>query len=365
MSFLSFLNQEKTAFGLDMSELSLKLAKLKRRGGKVFLESWNEIELPIGLIIDGEITDSQKIISLIHKLIKNCHGKKIFTKEVVSVLPEPKTFLKLIEIPISDEKKLASAIKEEIERHIPLPADGMYLDWKIINNPFYNQDSSKIYALVGASPKFISNQYTELLDDAGLNPIALEIEGVAIARSLTMEETESIANKPAKVIIDFGATRTGLVVYDHGTIQFSLSIPISGEMITKAIASGLDLGLDEAEKIKIACGLDKKRCQGSLGKILHDHIDDLATNIRNAISFYYNHFTEPSPVDKIIICGGGANFRNLDKTLSHKLDMKVDMGNPLQNISTNQKYATIPPDKISSYTTAIGLALRGMNLTND
>lgn len=362
MSFLSFLNPEKSAFGLDISELSLKLAKVTKRGNQIFLESWNEIEVPSGLIVDGEIINSKKIISLLHALIKNCHGKKIHTKEVIGVLPEPKTFLKLIEIPAVEEKKLADAIKQETELHIPFPIDNMYLDWQIINNTFYNQDKEKIYALVGASPKTISDQYTELLDDAGLNPVALEIEGIPIARSLIAEEIKTTINEFAQVIIDFGATRTGLIVCDHNTIQFSLSIPISGEAVTKAIAVGLNLGMDEAETIKIECGLDKKRCSGSLSKILHDRIDDLVLNIQNAINFYYDHFTEPNAVGKVIICGGGASFKDLDKTLSKKLNLTVELGNPLLNLSKNKQKVIIPPDRMTSFATAIGLALRGINL---
>ena len=356
----SLLRSNEKAFGLDISELSLKLIKLKEKRNRVFLESYNEIDVPPGIIVNAEIEKPEKLISLIGKLIKTAKGKMIFNREVISVLPEPKTFIKLIRIPYpKEETNLAEAIGKEAEHHIPLPLAEMYFDWQIIRNPFYQEEPDKIYILVGACKKNVTDQYTDLLEKADLVPLTLEIEPVAIARSLIKEEGSEIANF-AQIIIDLGAIRTGLTLFDHGTIQFSLSLPISGTEITETIAKSLELTLNQAEKMKIFCGLDKKRCRGSIRKILHNRIDELVLNIKNAINFYKNHFSRTNKVEKIILCGGGANFLGLPEFLSQKLNLKVTQGNPWANITCRERNFPVPEDKSLSFTTAIGLALRGI-----
>lgn len=357
---LSLLSSSESAFGLDISELSLKLIKLKDKRGRVFIESFNELAIPSGLIVGEEIKKPEKLAGLINKLVRTAKGKKICQREVISVLPEPKTFIKLISIPLPKEGvSLSEAIKKEVEHHIPLPLEAIYLDWQIIKNPFYLEEPDKIYILVGACQKNITDQYTDLLERADLIPLALEIEPVAIARSLIKEGGSEIANF-AQIIIDLGAARTGLTLFDHGTIQFSLSLPISGVEITETIAKSLELTIGQAEKMKIFCGLDKKRCRGSIRKIFHNRIDELVLNIKNAINFYKNHFSRTNKVEKIILCGGGANFLGLPEVLSQKLNLKVTQGNPWVNITCRERNFSIPEDESLSFTTAIGLALRGI-----
>ncbi len=359
MALLSLLNSNETAFGLDLSELSLKLVKLKKSGPKILLQSWNEMDLLPDLIVNGEIKNRAKLITAINKLIKTCQGRKLPHREVISVLPEPKTFIKLIEVPSYSEKKdLSRAIEKEMEHHLPLPLNELYLDWQVIKNKFY-PENSRLRVLVGASPQTITDQYTDLLERAGLLPLVLEIEAVAIVRSL-IKENNSDSNHLAQVIIDLGASRTGLIVYDRGTIQFSLSLPISGLEITKAIARSLDLSFDQAEKIKIVCGLDRKKCRGSLKKILQNQIDELTNRIKSVIDFYRDHFPDSNPIERVLLCGGGAKMINITEVLSEKLNLKVEHGNPLTNLTPGKNFPWTQKQSLP-FATAIGLALRGLN----
>jgi Tfp pilus assembly PilM family ATPase len=123
----------------------------------------------------------------------------------------------------------------------------------------------------------------------------------------------------------------------------------------------LSLSLKQAEEVKIVCGLDKKKCQGSLRKILHDRVDELVKNIKNTSNFYKNHFPYANKVGKVLIVGGGANLINIDEVLSQKLDLPVESGNLFANLSAPDGKTPIAKEKALSFATAIGLALRGLN----
>lgn len=336
-------------FGLDISDLSLKLISFRRKNKQIELVSHNQIKVPEGYFIDGEIKEKEKIIELIQTLISTTKGEKIKTPYLISALPETKTFIKLIEIPASFEEVDLETIKKEIIQHIPLPLEEVYLDWQKIAT---RKDKLKI--LVSVCPKKIVESYLSLLEGAGLKPLAFEPESVSLSRAIVKEDfLESL------VILDLGAKRSSIIVFDHGTIQFTITLSISGEKITKTISEKLKITLEEAEKAKIICGFEEKKCHGILKEILSSVVEDLIKKIKEAISFYKEDHLPPDhrKITKILLCGGGANFKSLEEILSQKLNLKVEKANPLlglkfsSGLSLNQTEALV-------YTTAIGLALR-------
>ncbi|MFA6215699.1 MAG: type IV pilus assembly protein PilM [Patescibacteria group bacterium] len=338
----------KNIFGLDISDRALRLVQLKKSGNKIILASYNALEIPADVIAGGEIKQEEKLAELIKKLVKTANGKKIKTKNTVTVLPETKTFIKVIDVPsVGNDEELAEIIKEEIKNHIPLSSDEIYLDWQILA-----KQSGSTKVLIGAAPKYIVDSYFSVIEKSGLVPYALEIESAAIVRSLFAKD-----DKTAKIIVDFGAVRTGLIIYSQKAIPFTITLPISGNKITDTIATTLKLDPLKAEKAKIVCGLDPKKCEGALLKILLKPIQSIADQIKKAIIFYKSNFSINNEISEVILCGGGANFSNIDKILAEKLNLTVKIGNPLTNIAKTKKIK-IPPDKILSYTTAIGLALR-------
>jgi len=341
---------DKNFFGLDISDLALRLVKLEKKGKKIILSSYNEVRLPQGVITEGIIKEKIKLAEAVNKLIKETKGKKINTKNLITALPEPKTFIKVIDIPKVPEEKIKETVEKEIENHIPLNLDEIYLDWQVFNDSPHDE---KIKMLIGAAPKEVVNSYLSFFNENKFVPYAFEIEAAAIARSLMNYDS----SEDSKIIIDFGAVRTGLIVYDHGAVQLTVSLPISGDKITDSIKDTLNIDRVKAEKAKIVCGLDKNKCEGALLKILNASIEKLATQIKKSINFYQANFPDNNKISEIILCGGGANFLQIDQILSEKLSLPVKIGNPMIHVQQTKK-SSLPKNKVLSYTTAIGLALR-------
>jgi type IV pilus assembly protein PilM len=248
-------------------------------------------------------------------------------------------------------EKIKSSLIKEIPRHIPLNIEDIYFDWQIIGD-FKPGHVSEI--LIGAAPKKMVDDYSDILKTARLIPLALEIEAAPITRCLINEE---IKDGP-RVIIDMGAIRTGFILYNNKTVQFSVSLPISGNQITEKIASALKLDLKKAEKAKITCGLDEKKCAGAIKKVLISTVNNLINKIDETIDFYQEHFQTKGEIKKIILTGGGSNLINIDKIIADKMKIPVVLGNPLTKIAAIDKSISLTPVKLQSFSTAIGLALR-------
>lgn len=384
-------NGSTNPIGLDISDLSLKLVQLSKHRDKIKIQALNKLNLAKDIVVNGEIKNKTKLIKAIKKIISNPLYGKISSEEVVACLPESKTFIKSIEVAKSPNA-LKDVIGSEIEKHIPLELNEIYYDWQVAE-----ESANKYLVLIGAAPKNIVNQYTDLLAEAKLSLIALEIEPIAICRSLLKEEAARF--KPITFgtktklganlnygIIDIGANHTCMIFYSGHTILFTVSMPISGEEITAKISRALNLTKEEAEKAKIICGLDENKAKGIVKDILADTLKNLVKKIKEAISFYENYFSRRGSLNRILLCGGGANIPNLEKIISQEFFIEVKLADALTNLSeAKNKFAEIFTEKhtlnlksakldsadkqknlfvkqnySATFATALGLALRGI-----
>ncbi len=346
------LNPFKNSFGLDISENIVRLAKIVKTRKNNHLISLNEEKIKEGVIFEGEIKNEVKLKESIQKLINTVNGKKIRTRYVKSVIPERKTFIKMIQIPKTKKTDLSEAVKWEAAQHIPLSLDEIYLDWQIIN---VQSATQKINVLVAAAPKIIVNSYCSLFESLNLIPISLEIESLSTIRSILPKEKDV---KDSLLVIDIGGVHTNLIIYDKNTIQFSSSISFSGNSITKIIAKKLKIKESDAEKLKLIYGLEKKKGKGKLKSIIEPELKDLVDKIKQTQNFYINHFSGAEKFKKIIISGGGSQMKHLPQFLSEKLNVSASVANPLSNIKINKKLEQILKNNAPSFTTAIGLALK-------
>lgn len=376
-----FRSSSNFPLGLDISDLSLKLVQLNKRGDRITVQAINKIDIPKGLIEDGEIKNKEEVIKFINQLFSDSKFGKVTSTEIIACLPESKTFIKLIEVENSPND-LSELIKLEMEKNIPMAIEEIYYDWQIVKHL-----PDKKLILIGAAPQNIVNQYTTLIDEAGYSLAALEIESIAICRCLLKEESFKYTEdkKVNYGIIDIGAKRTSMAIYSTNTILFTVSMPISGEKITEKISKTLKIDLDQAEKAKIICGLDENKAQGIIKNIILETLQELTDKIKEAIRFYEYHYPDNGKLDKLIICGGGANVINIDNILKEALGLDVVFGNPLVNLTENEEEISqifnetynIDPDQLKNkkklkempavtqnsklnFSTAIGLALRGI-----
>lgn len=348
------------AFGLDIGDLSIKLVQLRnvssrRRGASFHLMEHRSIDLPHGLIANGEIQEPERIRKYLHHILG--HDKRKYKpikgSWVVASLPETQSFLKHISV-----QKAAEDIEDEdivavAKKHIPFGDDDSYIDWQVV--PSKNNTTGHTEVIIGAIEKSIANSYTYLLESLGLGVMAIEIEALSIARAMITASKEY--DNEARALLDFGATRSSLVVYDHESIQFSTSLPFSGELLTTALSQKLGLSYKEAEQRKIEVGLDTKKHRGKAHAILREQTDRLAKEAKKALHFYETHFEGANKVTHITMSGGTANLPLLDQALTQTLGIQTSPGRPWKNLHSKKEIAMDPRQSLS-YATAIGLALR-------
>lgn len=361
---MSLFSQKTNSFGLDISDLSLKVASIERRGKKLELVSFGSQDIPKGVIKEGQIQDEEALVKAIKQALNDVKGKGIKTKNVSCSLPEEKSFLDVLRLPMLPQEEIAQAVRFEAENHIPVPLDDVYFDFELIK-PFDNNGvvqkhgtPKRLEILIAATPKNIVDAYLRTMKKAGLRILAMEIEPLSIVRTLVKEAS----NKPF-LIIDFGASRTSFIIFSGRTIGFTSTIPVSSQKLTAVVAKTLGVTIRKAEKIKQEQGLqgDKKVFDAMIPVLT-----DLTQQIKSHLDYYKSHTLDGKSIsgsnkmERILLCGGGARLRGLDDFLTSTFKLKVDVADIWANIvkPDDKAFPGMSQDGFLGFETAFGLAFR-------
>src|SRR3989344_399219 len=235
----------------DIGTSNIKLVQLLPKDQRFVIETYGLINMAYP--ISGK--DSKKVISQTVDILKSLIEKSgVTTKDVIASLPNSVVFTSVIEMPRIPEDEVRSAIQFEAKKYVPMPLEEIALSWRVIEDkkklgkdaPIsgIGPDNSKMKILLTAVPTMVVDNYLSVFKEAGLNPIALEIEALALIRSLVGEDQNSI------LMIDIGSKNTSINIVDAGYLRLSKNLTVGGDTVTLSIAHSLNVDFARAEQFK-------------------------------------------------------------------------------------------------------------------
>lgn len=350
-----------SAFGLDLSDSSIKLAWLKKTGQQINLSSFSRQEIPEAVIESGVIKKENELIEIIKKTVSQAKDEEVKTQYCIVSLPETESYIRVVQLPKIKKDEIGEAIKWEIEANIPVSINDVYFDWQVIETGF-GSSGDHLDVLIGALPKALVDPYLAVIKKAGLKPLVFEIESIASARALIKQDTWV---EPT-MIIDLGAKRTSFIFFAGGTVWFTTSLPISNNLLIDDIVKALKISHANARSLKFKVGLDLFKEKGKLFRVMEPRLLELVGEIKKYLDYYHHNLSarhrSNSEITKILLCGGGANLKGLSGFLSSELKLEVALGNPWINILSPdiKKLPGLSFSESLAFTTALGLALRGL-----
>jgi type IV pilus assembly protein PilM len=344
------------AFGLDISDVAIKVLELSKKDSGYYPLAFAEVPLTANIIANHMITNPEKLAENIKRAV--AVAKHMDTKYVVASVPESKSFVRVLKLFKMPEDEIAGALPYELEQNIPVPIDLVYMDWQLIG-----EVGDQLEVLVTATPKDYVDTLITSLKHAGLKPIALELESQAMARSLISKE-----DKQASVmIVDLSSIQTSFLVVEMGNVTYTSSIPVAGNAFSESIARNLSIPLADAEKAKREQGLLGDIKKGNIRQAMLPLLDNIIDEIKNVAKFHGEHSRTHTAIAKIILCGGSSKLPGISDYISARLNLgttrslgQVTLGNPWVNIAdiTKRKFPISGQESLG-YATAAGLAMRG------
>ena len=359
---MSFFNKniisfEPKIFGLDLSDLSVKVFQIEKDGKKDVVRGYGSLDIPFGNIEDGRIINKEEVVVAIKTLLKSPSAKKINSNKVICSLPESKAFVRIITIPKMSEEEAKEAVKWEMEASMPMSLEDVYFDWQFLED----KDSENQKVLTAAVSREVVDDWMDVLKLSGLDVYGLEIESMATIRSLVKSNA---TKNETSLIVDLGARRTSFILAEGIVPYFTSSIPFSSEGINDAIMKTLNVDSKEAEKVKISNGVEKRNKSNPIFKAVSPLLENLVMEIIKTMDFYGEMSKQAQEVKTIILCGGGSNMKGMAEYLNERVKKDVVVGSPWINLGLDGGLPAINKSVSVRYVTAIGLAIRALNYGN-
>lgn len=348
----SLLSKIQPAFGLDISAGSFKIMQLAKHGNSFSIKGYTDVALPKGLIVNDAVADAKTFDYMLKHALEHPQMGRIDSSYAVVSLPESKSFVRVIQIPVMSDAEADSAVPVEAESFIPMPVDQVYLDWQKLDIV-----GDRMNVLMIASPKDYVDKYLETLDRFGIKTVAMEVESQSCQRSVMAP-----GSKDTVLIVDLDAYRSSLIMIEDGNLQFTSTVPIAGNSFTESIAKILGVSFAKAEEIKKTVGISNTADYPNIKIALLPVLNSLSAEIKSILKFHNEH--SGKPVSKILIAGGSAKLKNIVEFLSWDFsdfpDIKIELINPWAGIPGLQNPPLSPYDSLAVSTVA-GLAVRGVN----
>ncbi len=273
------------------------------------------------------------------------------------------------EITKNDVKKvldLAKAISLPMDRDIlhVLPQEYVIDTMNSIKDPVGltgRRLEAKVHVITVATTA--ATNLVSCVEELGLRVENIIYQGLASSIS-TLSEDEK---KLGVVSVDIGASTTDIVIYCEEGIQHTATIGIGGASITNDIAVMLQIGIDEAEKIKRKYASAKASMasadleielpaqNGNLKrKVSENQLSQyVEARMYEILQLVMKEIARANLDDKltfgIVLTGGGSELKNLSKLAEEISNIKVRIGHP-ENISGSVEIASNP-----AFASAIGL----------
>lgn len=202
---------------------------------------------PTGAIENEVIVDPQALGRALRQLL--LESGISCKRSVSSVSGQSSVIVRIIEVPKMTKPELAETMKWEIERHVPFAANEVMMDFQPVERPAASPDDQNMEVLLAVAQQEVVNRHMETLFAAGLEPSAIDVEPLAVSRAL-IEVGGNGAGEGTVAIVNVGAMATELAVYQEGLLAFPRTLPIAGDAITRALSDGLNISVQQAERLK-------------------------------------------------------------------------------------------------------------------
>ena len=345
-----FSSRSSSTVGLDIGASSIKLVKLDRSKEGYSVSAIGIRELPPEAIVADEIRDREAVIFNIQSLIDQTDPK---IRDVVVSISGHGVITDRFTIDRKTGPEAEQAILFETEQRAPFDIEDVSLDYHIIKT---DDDINKMDVLLVAARKEYLQMYLDLIEDCGLRPVVVDDDAFAIYNSY--ENNYEIDPTRVTALVNIGYDVTNITYLSEGLFTACRDVSAGTREIFNAVQKEFRLNPELASKAmkgEMADSIDQDMFKATITS----SSEELISGIELAFS-YFRSQTKIENVDWIILSGGGALVSYLPEFLQSKINIPLELANPLRNIDYDPElFQYVQPEKIAPLlAVSVGLAMR-------
>jgi type IV pilus assembly protein PilM len=278
------------------------------------------MELPSGVITDGEVADVERLTESLKTFFKE---NDLPTRVRLGVSNQ-QIVVRHLELPqIEEQAELAAAVRFQAAEAIAMPLDQAVLDYQVVGQATSAEGSPRVRVVVVAARQAMIERFVQGVRGAGLKPEGIDLNAFALVRALAKPATAAAAEG------EFAAAEQLACVYCHLGGVTNLAVAVGSNcLFTRPLSTDWT---DQGDHVASA----------------------LAEEIRLSIDFYMAQ-PDARPVGEVALSGPGSTHEGLAEQLSGLIHLPVAIAEPLGGLDVNGALNGEDPHR---HTVAAGLAL--------
>jgi type IV pilus assembly protein PilM len=345
---------------VDIGSYAVKVVLLKQEGPALQLKAWGH--LPIAAKADA--SPDERKIAVINSLRAFLIEKGVGVREAATSLSGNAVIVRYVKFPRLTKTELQATLATEAEPFIPFDINEVQLGFHILSE-IVEDGQKKMETVLVAAKKELVTARLEILQGAGFTPAIIDVDSFALEN--VHEKLRDPKEGPsATLYLNIGHMVTNLSIIENGVTRVVRDVFISGSTMTKAVAKAFQCESAKADELKKQYGVivdpaekEKALADGSrealgVSQAIGQVARDLVGEVHRSVDFYLSQGPDRA-IGRIVLSGGTARARNLDKHLSGELKVPVSVLDPFVFVSGAD---AVPADLRPTFGVAMGLALR-------
>lgn len=313
--------------GVDVGTRSIKLMQFSPdRRGIVDFARWEFPPLAVG--------DPGERLRLLSKaLVQLREGRHFRGKEAVLCLHADQLFVQNIRVPKAPADELDELVYTEIEPRLPFPLEESELRY-VVSADVRQGDAIKREVIVMACHVPVLEQTLDAVIAGGLRPVAVDVEPWAVLRAYANQYRRDEDQGQRAMYVHMGSANTSVVIAQDADVLFVKYLELGGQHMDEAVARSLELPMSDAVGLRRHNGDRRAEQQDpeiarGVGAAVRPVLDRLCNELAMCVR-YHSVTIRGKALSRVILTGGEATT-TMAETLSRRLDMKCELGDPLRS----------------------------------
>lgn len=344
----------KTRIGLDVGSTAVRAAELTEGASPAVVRA---AQVPLGAqaVENGEVRDVEAVSEALRELWTRGGFK---SRRVWMGVGNQRVVVREIALPTMPEKELRQSLGFQVQEFIPMPVDEAVLDYHVIEETEID-GRSMLRLLLVAAQKAMVDALVQAALGAKLEPAGLDLIPFAMVRAVGATGAGmELEGRGGEAVVDVGAHVTNIVVHAAGETRFVRILPSGGRDITVAIARGLSVEDDVAERLKRGEFVEESSATpDDAMEIALQRATQFVDEIRSSLEFYTAQ-TQGARIDRVLVSGGGSKLTGFLEILRQRIPVTVEPGRVFARVGSQLSLsAEAQAEAEPVLATAVGLAI--------
>jgi len=343
---MGLFGRKRTSIGLDIGSGFVKVVEVDHSGDQPEVVRVAMRPLLPDAIVEGEIMDYGLVSDTVRGLFQEIGVKNA---EVVTAIGGHDVIIKKIEMDRMKESDAREVIRWEAEQHVPFDIKSVELDFQILNP---HEEGLQMEVLLVAAKRELVDNKVGLLQDAGINPIVIDVDAFALHNAFEHNHPEAMEGIIA--LVNVGHETTNVNILENGVPILTRDIPFGSRRIREDLQRERGLTAEQAEDV-----VQARETVDDLDRFVDSSADEIAVGIERASAFLMTR-DDGETLGRIFLSGGGARVPGMVESLGRRMNVETHLVNPFERVPVRADAAgTISIDEAAPMLLLpLGLALR-------